>query len=576
MRRARCRRYTIWLTPVLLALGSLAGVGVQPASAQVTTVTGSAFGFFSNISLFNATAAARGPAPTVTLPAGGSSTPVTASAPSGSAVYGPATVFTSGAINLSTQGTPAGGTVTTSSDIANVNSSGQEAFTASRLQSTCTASSSGVTGSTTVTGGSVLTDNGDSDPTNSIPDHPAVTTPVPANPAPNTAIQGHLHIGDSTDTFTYVFNEQTVSADGTVTVNAVHQYLHGPTAVGDLIVGQVVCGVKGTAATTTTTTVAGATTTTVAGATTTTSPATTTTANAATTTTTAAGGTTTTAVPPATTTTAGMVTTTAVSGGAYGYFASVSLFGGAAATRGPTPSVTLPDGGSATPVTDTAASGNASFGPAVLFTSDRIDVSTQGTGGAGGSVTSSATIQNVNRSGQEILTAGTASSTCTASASGASGSATFSGGKLTVSEGSNPDSDADDTVVQVPANPAANTSYDGKLESVGDTFRAVVNEQVRSGGGITVNAVHLFLLGPTAVGDLIIGQSRCGLTVSTTTGGGGGITATGTTMARTGTDAVRMTALALALLLVGWSTLTAAGRRRVVQAVRHPFDRRWF
>lgn len=561
------RRTALVLTLVLAAalLGSVAG----PAAADVSAVKGSAFGVSApNIAILGGAQTPYGPKPSVTLPSTGSATPITATDPSEQVAYGPAVLFNSGSVTVSTQGTlgPTG-SVTSSALINNVSTATGGQLSADSISSTCTASASGVSGSTTVNNGMVATNTDTSG-------NVTATAAVPANPPVDYQVNGQLVLSAAdTETFTYHFNEQTTNPDGFITVTAVHLRLNGPTTTGDLYVGQVVCGVTGTAATTTTTTVPGATTTTVAG-TTTTSSSTTTTANPATTTTTPPGETTTTATPAATTTTAGTITTTSLSGGAYGYFASISLLGGAAATRGPAPSVTLPAAGSATPVTDSAASGDARFGPAVLFTSDRIDVSTQGTGGTGGSVTSSATVQNVNKSGQEILTAATVGSTCTASGSGASGSATFSGGKLTVSEGSNLDSDADDTVVQLPANPAANSSYDGKLESVGDTFRAVVNEQVRSGGGITVNAVHLFLLGPTAVGDLIIGQSRCGLTVSTTTGGGG--TATGSIMARTGTDAVRLTALALALLLLGWSTLTAAGRRRVVQAARHPFDRRWF
>ncbi len=102
---------------------------------------------------------------------------------------------------------------------------------------------------------------------------------------------------------------------------------------------------------------------------------------------------------------------------------------------------------------------------------------------------------------------------------------TVAGGKITTSEGSNLDSEADDTIVDVAANPAPNTSFEGKLEGIGDSFRIVVNEQTTSGGSITVNAVHMYLLGPTAVGEAIIGQSRCGATATTGGGGGGPLTA---------------------------------------------------
>lgn len=575
MAQRRITVYGVWTAAAFLVLAMLSGVGAPAASAQVTGVKGSAFGYLLNVSLFGGTKNTVGPAPTVTLPAGGSSTPVTSSAPTGSAVVGPATLFTSGQIDVSTQGTPAAGSVTSSAKIANLNTSGQEVLTASAASSTCTASGSGVTGSATITGGTLQTDSGDTDPTNSIPDHAAVTVPVPSNPAPNTTIQGHIHVGDATDSFRYVFNEQITNPDGSITVNAAHQYLLGSLAVGDLIIGQVVCGVTGTVASSTTTTSAGATTTTAPGATTTTAPATTTTALAATTTAPATTSTTATTL-ASTTTTAGPSTTTAVSGGAYGYFTSVGLFGGAPATRGPEPTVTLPANGSDPPVTGTLAAGNASYGPAQIVTSGKIDVSTQGTP-ASGTVTSSATLADV---GPGPVNVGTLSSTCTASQSATTGSATVTGGKLTTSEGANLDSDADNTVIDLPANPAPNTSFNGKVETVGDTFRLVLNEQTRTGGGITVNAAHLYLLGPTAVGDAIIGQSRCGFNVSTT---GGGVTGTqagvgsgggGTGMATTGTYALRIFGLALVLLAGGCAVSGTAtrfwGRRRVLPPAQWP------
>jgi uncharacterized repeat protein (TIGR01451 family) len=45
-----------------------------------------------------------------------------------------------------------------------------------------------------------------------------------------------------TDNFHYVFNEQTTDAAGNLTVNAVHEYFDGPNLKGNLIIGQVVCG----------------------------------------------------------------------------------------------------------------------------------------------------------------------------------------------------------------------------------------------------------------------------------------------------------------------------------------------
>ena len=195
------------------------------------------------------------------------------------------------------------------------------------------------------------------------------------------------------------------------------------------------------------------------------------------------------------------------SGGAYGRYTTVALFGGPPGPNGPAPQVTLPATGSATPVTATSPTGEVRYGPAVLFTSGQIEVSTQGT--PGGTVTSSAKITNVNTSKQEVLTAAGLSSTCTASpAAGAAGSTTIAGGRLMTSEG-NPDVEGDEIYVDVPANPEPNKTYEGKLESVGDTFRYVFNEQVVKDGSITVIAAHQYLGGPLAVGEQILGHVRC-------------------------------------------------------------------
>jgi hypothetical protein len=58
---------------------------------------------------------------------------------------------------------------------------------------------------------------------------------VPAHPAPNHTVTGTTSNGDS---FRAVFNEQAIDADGTITVVAVHLYLLGPTAVGDVVIAE--------------------------------------------------------------------------------------------------------------------------------------------------------------------------------------------------------------------------------------------------------------------------------------------------------------------------------------------------
>jgi len=302
---------------------------------------------------------------------------------------------------------------------------------------------------------------------------------------------------------------------------------------------------------------------------------------------------------------------------AYGYNTHVSLFGGPTNERPcadvptntvdckPRPSVTLPEGGSATAITDTVPSGDARYGPGIIFTSGPIDVSTQGTTGTSGSVTSTAHITHVptEDAAGEILYAGDIKSTCTASGTGASGSATFAGpgdkfatnhekpftqnpapdyATLQISNG-NPDVDGDESFWQVPANPPPNTSMDGKLESVGDHFTVVFNEQIPNGdGSITVNAVHEKLLGPIAIGDAYIGHLVCNIGAVTSGGGGdttttvaaggtgtdsggtsGGTTGTGTpNMPTTGTDVWPMVFIGLELSGAGLLAVRWANRRR--------------
>ncbi|MDQ6728466.1 MAG: hypothetical protein M3066_20225 [Actinomycetota bacterium] len=289
MRRTHARRLALAvavLMPVTAGLMALGG----PSSADVTAVRGSAYGSFLHVSIFGSPFNDFGPDPIVTLPAGGSVTPVTATAATQAKRFGPATFFTSGPVTVSTQGTSGpGGSVTSSTSTGPTNTSTQESLTATTVASTCTASETGVSGSATFTGGTLQTDNGD-DAAGDV--HSPVEVPLPVNPAPNTTITGHIHVNGSQDNFKFVLNEQTVNPDGSLTVSAFHEYLLGPTAIGDLIVGQVTCGVTATVSTTTTT-VPATTTTTRPATTTTTVPATTTTTVPATTTTTRASTTTT-------------------------------------------------------------------------------------------------------------------------------------------------------------------------------------------------------------------------------------------------------------------------------------------
>ena len=547
MVQARCG-YRRLLGVTLLVAGMLAVVGPRPAAADVAAVTGSAYGYRAfNITLFGGAQTDRGPAPTVDLAADASNSPQTATAPSANVQYGPAVLFESGALEVRAAGTiGAGGSVSTSASATGV---GPGPFTAGSVRSTCTASESGVSGSVTIADGRLVTK------TNRDTGAPETTVTIPTSPPPGDTYTGTIdHVGDS---FRIVFNEQVPNPDGSLTVNAAHMYLLGPTATGDLVIGQSVCGVTagGTPATTTTTTPAATTTTTTAAEATTT----TTTTPAATTTTALAGG-------SAGGTGAGTRTVTAVSGGAYGYYTSVGLFGGPPATRGPAPSVTLPATGADPALTASAPDGRAVYGPAELFVSGAVSVKTQGTTGPAGSASSSASVAGV---GPGPLIVASLNSSCRASLEGETASTTLTGGTLTLSQGADLEATADDRVVQLPADPAPNTTYEGRIENVGDTFRIVLNEQTRSPGAITVNAVHLYLLGPAAVGELVIGQSRCATVAgafASAAGTGSGVA--GARLVATGAGVRRTLALGLVLaglgvMLVAWSRRPAAAPRGV-------------
>ena len=206
-------------------------------------------------------------------------------------------------------------------------------------------------------------------------------------------------------------------------------------------------------------------------------------------------------------------TVSGVTGSAYGFFTHVSFFGGPFGNQGPKPKVALPPGGSASPVTASDPSETAAYGPAVIFTSGPATVSTQGTTGATGTVTSSSQLQTIFGG---PFTADSGSSTCTASATGVTGSTTFANGQLVTKTDANGNPV---TTVAIPDDPPPNDSISGTIDSVGDSFTYVFNEQiVKADGSLTVNAGHEYLLGPNARGDLIFGQSVCGVKVSTAKG----------------------------------------------------------
>lgn len=281
MRGTTRRRATV-LTVAAALVGTLLGVGLPSANAthmNVTSVRGSASGYWAdNISLFGGAQPDTGPTPSVNLASNASNSPQPGVAPSGQVQYGPAVLFTSDLIAVTTAGSlGTSGSVTSRSSIRNINKSviqlsatGSEIFTADSVSATATAGEGGVGGSTAVSNGTVETHSNYSNCTSvstSCGGHthggtnPAGTVAIPTDPPANYKVEGHVHLSDtSTDYFVIVFNEQIVNPDGSITVNPVHEYYGarlvngqivrdvpysqgGSILQGDLYLGQVVAGV---------------------------------------------------------------------------------------------------------------------------------------------------------------------------------------------------------------------------------------------------------------------------------------------------------------------------------------------
>jgi hypothetical protein len=253
MSRGRSGRHGRVAVATMAMAAAMVGVDAGPAHAA-SAVRGSAFGYYSNVSLFGGPYNLRGygqPAGSDTegvaamagAPAGGGTVSLT-DADGSMAAYGPAVIF--GWYNESTEtyGSTGAQTVTASGTISGsgsvmsrstVNNAGPGPLVMPQIVTTC--SRSGATTQITV-----QVSNGFVE-TSTHPSTGAVTSTqaIPANPLPGTQISGTLnHIGDS---FTVVFNEQSTNADGSKTVIGAHMYLNGPTAVGHLVVASATCGV---------------------------------------------------------------------------------------------------------------------------------------------------------------------------------------------------------------------------------------------------------------------------------------------------------------------------------------------
>lgn len=242
------------LFPLLAVPLVMAGVLANPGPANAGTPIGYACAYYTNVSLGggpygrmgcppqNSIYAGPGSlAPAVTLPAGGSSTTISASDPDGAmAKYGPAVIFggpfptdpnapdpPSGSLSVSTGG------ISSVTSTAIANNVGPQQFTASQITARCTATATSKSRVTTISNGQVVTSttaDGDT----------ATSVAVPSVPPVNYTVHGTINsVGDS---FRIVFNEHLTNANGSVTVNGAHMYLQGPFALGDMIIAQATCG----------------------------------------------------------------------------------------------------------------------------------------------------------------------------------------------------------------------------------------------------------------------------------------------------------------------------------------------
>jgi hypothetical protein len=212
-----------------IAIASFAAIAsfwllAAPARADVTAVSGGAFGESVNVTPLEAANVKSGPLPTVTLPAAGGG-PFTNSALSACVPSPGCALLQAGVLNVSTQGsTGATGGSQSSASVANVDAlKGSAAeLTATAVSSQCRVTGNSASGSTTLVGGSF---GGQS---------------LAANPPPNTTL--------SIDGITLILNEQkTTGGPGnfSMTVNAVHLILSGELGSGDIIISQSRCGERG-------------------------------------------------------------------------------------------------------------------------------------------------------------------------------------------------------------------------------------------------------------------------------------------------------------------------------------------
>lgn len=195
-----------------------------PAHADVTAVSGGAFGESVDVTPLNAANVKSGPLPTVTLPPAGGG-PFTNSAVSACVPTPSCALLRAGVLQVSTQGsTGATGGSQSSAAVANVDALGGSPaeLTATAVSSQCQVTSTSASGSTTLVGGSF---GGQA---------------LAANPPPNTTL--------NIDGVTLILNEQKTTGGAgnfSMTVNAVHLILSDGAGTGDIIISQSRCGERG-------------------------------------------------------------------------------------------------------------------------------------------------------------------------------------------------------------------------------------------------------------------------------------------------------------------------------------------
>lgn len=235
----RLRVPLVGIGTAAVAASSLAWAGPAHAGPAV----GSACAYRTNVSLFGGPYSVRGCGQSIPPGDAGSASPsVTLSgsatdADGAKGVYGPAVIFggqydandnvgPSGQLSASSTGSS---TVTSSASAATV---GPAPFHADFVRALCTASNQSRTYQVTLTNAVVETST-------DAEGYP-LTTQTVTNPPPNYTVAYEMNnIGDRG---IIVFNERLTNPNGSVTLNAVHMYMQGPIAFGDMVIGSATCG----------------------------------------------------------------------------------------------------------------------------------------------------------------------------------------------------------------------------------------------------------------------------------------------------------------------------------------------